>query len=314
MPPAAPPSLWRIAFTVPEALAPLFAEVAGDHADAVATFELEEGGLWLIEATAYDKPDAGRLSARLALMAQASGIEEPVLAVEELPPIDWVSHTYKGFPPIRAGRFDVRGSHIVEPPPAGSLSLIIDAATAFGTGEHGSTKGCLLALDLLSKRLKRPVGKGKGALDMGCGSGILALAMARRWKVPAVAADIDPEAVRVTKVNARINRLHPLVAAQGGDGYRTPLVRSKRPYGLITANILARPLARMAPALKRNLSPGGYVVLAGLLNRQANHVTQAHRAQGLVLERRIPVGEWTTLVLRRPAARPTSRRSPSRQA
>lgn len=303
MPSAAPPSLWRIAFTVPEALAPLFAEIVGDHADAVATFELEEGGLWLIEATAYDKPDAGRLSARLALMAQASNIEEPALAVEELPPIDWVSHTYKGFPPIRAGRFDVRGSHIVERPPAGSLSLVVDAATAFGTGEHGSTKGCLLALDQLGKRLKRPVGAGGGALDMGCGSGILALAVARRWKVPVVAADIDPEAVRVAKVNARINGLAPLIRAQGGDGYRTPLVRERGPYALVAANILARPLARMAPALRRSLAPGGRVVLAGLLNRQANHVVQAHRAQGLLLERRIPVGEWTTLVMRRPPRR-----------
>lgn len=299
MPPAAPTTLWRIAFTVPEALAPLFADTVGDYAGAVATFELEEGGLWLIEATAYEKPDIGRLSARLALLAQACDIEEPVLAVEELPPIDWVSHTYKGFPPIRAGRFDVRGSHIVEAPPAGSLSLIVDAATAFGTGEHGSTRGCLLALDQLGKRLKRPRGKGRGALDMGCGSGILALAMARRWRVAVVAADIDPEAVRVTLVNARINGLAPLIRAQGGDGYRTPLARAKGPYKLITANILARPLARMAPDLKRNLARGGRAVLAGLLGRQANHVIQAHRAQGLRLERRIPVGEWTTLVLRR---------------
>lgn len=305
MPPAAPSSLWRIAFTVPEALAPLFADMVGDYASAVATFELEEGGLWLIEATAYEQPDAGRLSARLALLAQASAIEEPLLVVEELPAIDWVSHTYKGFPPIRAGRFDVRGSHIVEPPPAGSLSLIVDAATAFGTGEHGSTRGCLLALDRLSKKIKRPRGKGKRALDMGCGSGILALGMARRWRVPVIAADIDPEAVRVTKVNARINGLAHLVRAEGGDGYRTPLVRAKKPYGLITANILARPLARMAPALKRNLARGGRVILAGLLDRQANHVIQAHRAQGLRLERRIPVGEWTTLVLRR-LARPKS--------
>lgn len=298
--PAAPslPSLWRIAFVVPEALAPLFADLLGDYASAVSTFELEEGGAWLIEGTAYERPDIGRLSSRLALMAGASGIDEPQLIVEELPPIDWVSHTYQGFPPIRAGRFFVRGSHIIDPPPAGSLALIVDAATAFGTGEHGSTNGCLLALDRLSKHLPRPAGKGRRALDMGCGSGILALAMARRWRVPVIAADIDPEAVRVTQVNARINGLAPLISARGGDGYRTPLVRAKGPYALITANILARPLARMAPALRRNLARGGRVVLAGLLNRQENHVIQAHRAQGLRLERRIPVGEWTTLVLR----------------
>lgn len=292
------PKLWRVALVVPEAHVPAFSDAIGDHADAVATFELEEGGDWLIEATANREPDRPRLAARVAVLAEALGLPEPALAVEDLPPIDWVSHSYRGFPPIRAGRFFVHGSHHEGPAPGGSVALLVDAATAFGTGEHGSTHGCLLALDRLSRWLRLPRRRSGGALDMGCGSGILALAVAKRWHVPVAAVDIDPEAVRVTRVNAGLNRTGALVRAQGGDGYRTALARQGRPYRLITANILARPLARMAPDLRRHLAAGGVAVLSGLLARQERHVIQAHRAQGLRLVARIPVGEWTTLVLR----------------
>jgi len=293
------PKLWRIALAVPEAYAAAFAEAVGDHADAVSTFELEEHVTWLVEATVYGEPDRPRLTARVAVLAQALGIPDPVLVIEEVPPIDWVSHTYQAFPPIRAGRFFVHGSHHEGVVPAGSIGLQVDAATAFGTGEHGSTKGCLLALDRLSRRVRLGRGPGQGALDMGCGSGILAIAVAKTWRVPVVAVDIDPEAVRVTRENARINGVSHLMEAEGGDGYHTPVVRRRGPYRLITANILARPLARMAPLLARNLVPGGVAVLAGLLARQEQHVLQAHRAQGLRLIARIPMGEWTTLIVGR---------------
>jgi len=292
--------LWRIALVVPEAHAPAFAEAVGDHADAVSTFELEEGGNWLVEATVYGEPDAPRLTARVAVLAEAVGIPEPKLIIEDLPPIDWVSHSYQGFPPIRAGRFFVHGSHHEGTVPAGSIPLLVDAATAFGTGEHGSTKGCLMALDRLSRHVKLPRNGRGGALDMGCGSGILALAVAKRLRIPVTAVDIDPEAVRVTRLNASINGIKTRIRAEGGDGYHTPIVGKHKPYGLITANILARPLARMAPQLRRHLKRGGYAVLAGLLNRQERHVLQAHRTQGLHLVARIPVGEWTTLVVKRP--------------
>lgn len=295
------PTLWRIALAVPEIHAPAFAEAVGDHADAVSTFELEENVTWLVEATVYGEPDRPRLTARVAVLAEALGLPEPALVIEEVPPIDWVSHSYQGFPPIRAGRYFVHGSHHDGAVPPGSIGLQVDAATAFGTGEHGSTKGCLLALDRLARRLalgRGPGNHGGAALDMGCGSGILALAVAKTWRVPVVAVDIDPEAVRVTRENARINRVHTFIHAEGGDGYDTAIVGRHGPYRLITANILARPLARMAPRLAGELAPGGYAVLAGLLARQERHVIQAHRAQGLRLVARIPMGEWTTLVMR----------------
>jgi len=286
--------MWRIAFEVPEAHVTRFAEVVEPHVDAVSTFEIEEGGRWLVEGTSYNEPDTGRLSTKIALLATSLGLPQPDFTAEPLPPIDWVTQTYLSFPPIQAGRFFIHGSHHKKPVPLGSIGLQIEAAMAFGSGEHATTQGCLRAISNLRK--SRTI---TNALDMGCGSGILALAAAKTWRVPVVAVDIDPEAVRVTQENARLNRVAHLVRAQGGDGYRTPVVRRFAPYRLITANILARPLARMAPRLARHLAPGGYAVLAGLLARQENHVLQAHRAQGLRLAGRIPMGEWTTLILRR---------------
>ncbi len=292
--------LWRASLTVPEAHAGVFADVVGEHAEAVATFEVEEGETWLIEATMHGEPDRARIEARVAVLAASLGLEEPVLAVEEVPPIDWVSHSYSGFPPIRAGRFFVHGSHHQGAAPPGTIDLLVDAATAFGTGEHGSTRGCLLALDRLRRRLRLRHGlRGGAALDMGCGSGILALAVAKAWRARVIASDIDPEAVRVTRINAALNGEAPRVRACGGVGYASASVRRHAPYRLITANILARPLARMAPELRRHLARGGVAVLSGLLNRQERHVLQAHRAQGLRLVARVRVGDWTTLVVGR---------------
>lgn len=288
--------LWRIAVTVPEALASLYADALGDHAAAVATFELEEGGDWLVEATSQGEPDRAWLAARVAVMSRAMNLAEPELVIEPVQEMDWLTRSYGSFPPIRAGRFFIHGSHHDGAVPAAALGLLVDAATAFGTGEHPTTRGCLEALSRLAKR--HPV---RRALDMGCGSGILAMAAARLWRRPVVAVDIDPESVHVARENARLNRLGRLVQAFGGNGYRTPEAVRGAPYDLIAANILARPLARMAPDLKRHLAPGGYAVLSGLLVRQERHVLAAHRAQGLALEARIADGDWLTLILRRRA-------------
>lgn len=295
----AKPELWRLALTVPEAMVAAFADAIGDHADAVSTFEIEEGGDWLIEATCQGEPDRARLTARVAVLAEALALPEPALTIELLPALDWLTRSYQSFPPLRAGRFFIYGSHFEGSLPPGAIGLHIDAATAFGSGEHATTRGCLLALDRLARRCRLADRRGARALDMGCGSGILALAIAKRWRVPVVAVDIDTESVRVARENARLNGVAPLVHADGGDGYRAAPVARFGPYRLIVSNILARPLARMAPALARHLVPGGTAVLSGLLVRQERHVLAAHRAQGLFLVARLRIGEWSTLVLRR---------------
>lgn len=284
--------MWRVALTVNESVVQPFAQLLEDHVDAVSTFELEEGGNWLIEGTSYGEPDQVRLVGRIAVLAMALGQPDPVLEMEPLAPIDWVTQTYLSFPPIRAGRFFVHGSHHKKPVPAGCIGLLIEAAMAFGSGEHATTQGCLRALSDLHKSM--PITR---ALDMGCGSGILAFAIAKMWRAPVVAVDIDALSVEIAAENAKLNRVNKLVTCRHGNGYATPIVGQHAPYDVIVSNILARPLARMAPSLRRNLRPGGYAVLSGLLARQEKLVIAAHRRQGLKLVRRYQIGEWNTLVM-----------------
>lgn len=292
--------LWRIAVEVPGPAAHAFVDLVSRHADAVACVEAaREGERMLVEGTTRRQPDRAVLSAEAALLSLAIGMEEPAVEVESLPPTDWLAWSLSGFPPIVAGRYFIHGSHFGGRVPPSHVGLRIDAAMAFGTGEHGSTRGCLLALDALARRLRRP-----RVLDMGCGSGILAIAAARTFRVRPLGVDIDPLSVRYARLNARRNGVGPSLRATVGDGYATPVVGRRAPYGLVFANILARPLARMAPSLRRSLEPGGYAVLAGLLARQDAMVLSAHRAQGLRLVARRTVGDWRTLVLRRPPRRP----------
>jgi ribosomal protein L11 methyltransferase len=178
------------------------------------------------------------------------------------------------------------------------VPLCIDAATAFGSGEHETTKGCLIAFDRLAETHSF-----KNALDMGCGSGILAIGMVKIWPgIFATAIDIDPESIIVTKRHAAMNGAADLISMQAGDGYAAPFAQQNAPYDLIGANILASPLIDMAGDLNAVLLPGGFCVLSGLLARQEQDVTAAHTALGLVLADKIELGDWRVLVMRKPAA------------
>ncbi len=285
--------MWRIAFQVPEAVAPLFAEVVESHVAAISTFELEEGGMWLVEGTAHQEPDGTRIATKIAVLAASLGLPEPDLTVKPLAPIDWVTQTYLSFPPVRVGRFFIHGSHHKKPVPKGCIGLQIEAAMAFGSGEHATTQGCLTAIEDLHKSRKV-----RNVLDMGCGSGILGFGAARLWHVPVLGIDIDPVSIEIARENAVLNKVHTEVSLFPGNGYDAPEVGRRGPYDLILANILARPLARMAPRLRQHLAPGGTAVLSGLLRRQENMVEAAHRKQGLRLIRRYRLGDWTALVLR----------------
>jgi len=215
--------------------------------------------------------------------------QAPEITRRVLPQKDWVQAVYEGFSPLTLGRFYVYGSHSHEPPPSGPLPLKIDAATAFGSGHHESTEGCLKALTLLSegRSFSRP-------LDMGCGSGILALAMARLWEVPVLACDNDAEAVRVTTYNAQLNDVSSLITAQVSEGFDSI---SEGNFDIITANILAGPLCQMAPDLLTALAPKALIVLAGLLRTQANTVIDSYRDAGAELWEHLHVGEWSTLIM-----------------
>jgi len=231
--------------------------------------------------------------AALAFGVSSDGLLDDI-SIERLAPRDWVTENQESFPPIRVGGFFIHGSHHRQAPPPGSIALRIDAATAFGTGEHATTRGCLLALTALAKRRRF-----RRVLDVGTGTGILAMAAARRWSCKVLAADIDAGSLHVAQVNLRGNRLAGLVRLVRSDGYRHPAIRRMVPFDLVTANILARPLAAMAGDLAANLAANGVAVLSGLLTRQVPLVLAAHRAHRLMLRRRIAVEGWETLVLSR---------------
>jgi len=291
--PTKPSPTWRVVLDVPADAMPIFEAGLSELFTSVSTFEVEEGRCWAVEIFLPQPPDEEGIADHVAILAAAAGIPAPRPRIEALPPTDWLKASFEAFPAFSVGRFRIRGSHL-EPGARGQVDLVIDAATAFGSGEHPTTAGCLLALDRLSRLVRRP-----RVLDVGSGTGILAFAAAKLWGVPVLATDIDGESVRVARINARVNGVGDRIRVVLADGYRHAAVAVGAPYDLIVANILARPLVAMAPALARHLAPGGRALLSGLLTRQEAMVLAAHRAQGLVLESRIRIGVWSTLVLRR---------------
>jgi ribosomal protein L11 methyltransferase len=292
--------LWQSRFVVPGAAVELFLAELEDAALSVSAFEEpgrdgEDSTLWRIELMHRGEPDKHELAGRLAPLAERSGIARIDITIAPLATANWLARVAASFTPQRIGRFWVHGSHVREAPPAGAVPICLDAGLAFGSGEHASTRGCLLALDELAGR--RRFGR---VLDLGCGSGILAIAAAKCWPARALAVDIDPQAVAVATENARRNGVAQRVRARRSEGYRSPAVRAARPYDLIFANILADPLRDMARDLARHIAPGGSAILSGLFDLQAAAVIDAHRAVGLRLRRSVHLERWTTLVLTAP--------------
>ncbi len=254
----------------------------------------EAAGTWRIEGVRDASEPAGALLGALAVAELVTGVAA-ALEREDTPSEGWLARTYEGFPEQRVGRrFVVRGSHLAAAGAPGRIALVLDAGIAFGSGEHGSTQGCLRALEGVAWRRPRRI------LDLGTGSGILAMAAARLLHRRVLAVDIEPWSVRVAAQNARRNGVGRQVACRLGNSWRSRDVRRRAPYDLVFANILARPLCLMARALASGVAAGATVILAGLLDSQARMVLAAHRRQGLRLERRLREGVWTTLVLRAP--------------
>jgi len=219
-----------------------------------------------------------------------------VLRVMKLGDIDWVSQVQKDFPPFTLGRFFVHGSHAKQHVLRHQLPLLIDAVAAFGTGEHATTAGCLLALEAMHKRRKSV----ESVLDVGCGTAILGIGAARLWRAAVIeACDNDPVAVRVSRVNLKANQISNRSKAWVSDGYKHRPIQKLPKQEIIVANILARPLMKMACDAARKLRKDGVLVLSGLLNSQESMVLAAHRAQGLYLKARIRRGKWSILVLTR---------------
>jgi ribosomal protein L11 methyltransferase len=270
-----------------------------DFGEAGVAVSLDErdADLWSVEAYFPEgAPDEVEAGIRDRLGGDAFGAP---LAVEALAPADWVAVGLAQLRPVFAGRFVVHGSHDRHRVPPGRIRIEIDAAQAFGTGHHATTAGCLEALDRLlgARRFRSP-------LDLGAGSGVLAIALAKALRARVLAGDIDPVAVRTARDNARRNGVAPLVRVVEAAGLAHPALRAAAPFDLVVANILARPLMELAPALVRALAPGGALVLSGLLSHQRERVVAAYRAQGARLVSARVVAGWGVLTLERPAAHP----------
>jgi ribosomal protein L11 methyltransferase len=258
---------------------------------ALSSFEAQGGDGWNVEVLCEQRPKPATVQAAL----KAIGAPPAVLAY--LPPKDWVAENQRLLAPLRIGRFFIQGAHFKGKPPRGAVPLQIDASIAFGTGRHETTRGCLLALDRLARagrRVKRP-------LDIGCGSGILALAIARLWPAPVLGVDTDLNSVAVARENMRLNRAADRVRIVHGHGFGTSAVRRAGPFDLIVANILAGPLCRLARGFGRHLAPGGTAIMSGLMTDQEAQVIAAQERHGLRLRRRARLDDWSVLEFGRPA-------------
>ena len=260
---------------------------------ACAAFE-SEGGAWEVAVHMQNAPDEARLRELVTLAAGDEAAQ--ALRFEHVNDTDWVRQSLEGLKPVRAGRFLVHGSHDRGRVQGHDLGIEIEAALAFGTGHHGTTRGCLLALDELARRHRFV-----NVLDIGTGSGVLAIAAAKRLGTRVVASDIDRVAVVAARNNARLNRA-PRIAFIHAPGASARALTQHAPFDLVFANILLGPLTRLAVPIRRLVAPNARVVLSGLLPSHANAALAHYAAQGFCLERRIPLDGWMTLVLRRGCA------------
>jgi ribosomal protein L11 methyltransferase len=261
----------------------------------VASCEVSRDGPWRIDI--FGEGDTALVEAAIPAAAAALGIAEPDWRWEELPDIDWVAENQRSFRPFQVGPFWVHPSHVDQGMPHGLLPLRIDAGLAFGTGTHATTRGCLEMLATLDPATTT------NAVDVGCGSGILAIAMAKLWKRPVLGGDNDPEAVDVARENAGLNGVPELCTFVVSGGLLADELARKAPYDLVVANILAGPLVELSDSFAAAVKSGGRVLLSGLLVEQAAHIVEEYGRRGFDVERRIDLETggawWRSLVLRR---------------
>ncbi|MFP5448561.1 MAG: 50S ribosomal protein L11 methyltransferase [Alphaproteobacteria bacterium] len=248
--------------------------------------EDEDRDVWRIDAFPTEQAEADTLR---QVLEDHGGL---TVSTEVLADADWLAMALSGLPPVRAGRFFIYGAHDRGLAPPNAVNLRIEAGAAFGTGHHGTTVGCLLAYDVLLKR-----GRFNRVLDVGAGTGVLAIAAAKTGSPVAVGTDIDRPSVRIARENAILNQARARFVHASGLGHR--LVRAHAPYDLVFANILAAPLVMLSQDIKGALRPGGVAILSGLLRSQARRVLAAYRSRGFVLVTRLNRDAWSTLVLRR---------------
>ena len=254
----------------------------------VGVFELEDGsGEWEVGAYFIEQPD------EISLLLLENAFDAAGFVISEIPETDWVAKVKRELNPVEAGRFFVCGKHDLKKMPTGRVGLLIEASMAFGTGHHGTTKGCLLAFDkffVQSRNLKN-------VIDIGCGTAVLAMAVGKVSSAKIIASDVDPIAVEVALENLKANNLENRIDCIEAMGFEDFRIRSRAPYDLIFANILKRPLIDLAPDISGHISSGGQAIISGILDEQAEEIIDFYQQNDLVVFDRIDIGEWVTLTL-----------------
>ncbi len=285
-------TLETISFIVPEKHIEIFEHALSTVCPTVGIFEEDETkNLWRLEGIKDTGYGDNELNSALTLASNLTQFS-PTLQKHSTETEGWLAKTYESFPAQEVGkRFIIQGTHLHNIRSPSRIVLTLDAGIAFGSGEHGSTRGCLIALEKISYI------KPDKILDLGCGSGILAMAAAALFHKKVLAIDIDPWSIRATRENAKRNHLNHLIHCEVGNGWLSTAIRKESPFDLVFANILARPLCKMAKQLSKNLNDGGIVILSGLLKSQRAMVLLAHQKQGLKLKNQIIQDYWATLIL-----------------
>ncbi len=261
-----------------------------DDAFPLAITEIDEAN-GIYEVSLY--VDEAQKNSVLPRFAQVLGVNENKIEIEILPDIDWVSHSLEGLNPVRAGRFFVHGSHDRDKVKPGDLAIEIDAGQAFGTGHHGTTVGCLeLIADVMEHE------KPQNALDLGTGSGILAIGIALIKPIRILATDIDPIAIKVAKENFALNGVAKTITAITATGLDDEEIKKRSPFDLIVANILANPLIELAPQMVPALKKGGSIVLSGILEEQHDRVVKAFEAEGAKYIKTLHHEGWVAIHLK----------------
>jgi ribosomal protein L11 methyltransferase len=254
----------------------------------VGVFELEDGsGEWEVGAYFIEQPD------EISLLLLENAFDAAGFVISEIPETDWVAKVKRELNPVEAGRFFVCGKHDLKKMPTGRVGLLIEASMAFGTGHHGTTKGCLLAFDkffVQSRNLKN-------VIDIGCGTAVLAMAVGKVSSAKIIASDVDPIAVEVALENLKANNLENRIDCIEAMGFEDFRIKSRAPYDLIFANILKRPLIDLAPDISGHMSSGGQAIISGILDEQADEIIDFYQQNGLVVFDRIDIGEWVTLTV-----------------
>jgi ribosomal protein L11 methyltransferase len=291
--------LWALTVEAPasaveQVMAQLPEKAVGESAFIKDADDRRADPLWVIQALYKELPEKGAMEVALAILAQASGASIELTSCAQVPTEGWVEKNQASYPPLAAGRLVLHGSRDRAKIMPSQIGIEMDVSCAFGTGEHPTTQGCLMALQSLKK-----IGPRSRVLDVGTGTGVLAIAASKLYGAACIASDMDAPSVEVARRNIAKNGERARVRALQAVGVRNALIRKKGPYDLILSNIFAGPLAALAPAFKVRLKQGGHLILAGFLHRDCNRVRLAYAGQGIFLQQRLRFGHWSILILKK---------------